>query len=63
MWNEGTVVQQMYFIIKGEVGVGFKYFQDNHITQGRFKITHIYEQGNYIGDQYVLWNKRARFHY
>ena len=46
----------MYFITKGEVGVGFKYFQDNHITQGRFKITHIYEQGNYIGDQYVLWN-------
>lgn len=53
----------MFFIEKGDVGIGFSYYINDIIEQKKIHITHVFQQKDYIGDYYMLFNKKAEFYY
>jgi len=50
----------MYFIQSGEVGAGFKLY-DQPLSLERYNLTHSLLSKDYFGDYYVLYNIKSEF--
>ena len=50
----------MYFIQNGEVGAGYKLF-DQPLKDRRYEITHLLLSKDFFGDYYVMYNVKAEF--
>ena len=47
IYDEGDEVQEMYFIVSGDVGVGYPYMQAR-LTKKRYKLTHVLGRNNFF---------------
>lgn len=61
IYIEDHEVSEMYFIIKGVVGIGFTTLRFNN--KEPYKICQKLGQGNSIGDHYVFNNQRSKYIY
>lgn len=62
IYDEEDEVPEMYFIHKGSVGIGYYLYAKNPTDQS-FKIGIIVNEGGYICDYYVCYNKKSQFVY
>jgi CRP-like cAMP-binding protein len=61
IYDEGDEVLEIVFVLRGEVGVGFKLA--NSLVDKRFELTSIVGPSNYFADYYVLANVKSEFVY
>jgi len=50
----------MYFVISGNVGVGYHLYQQP-LDKDRYKITHSMGQNSFFGDYYIVFNTTSEF--
>lgn len=62
IYSEEDEVAEMYFIMKGEVGIGFQTFGAS-VSDRPYKIGVVFGERRYIGDFYVSHNRKAQFVY
>jgi hypothetical protein len=60
IYDEGMEVLEMYFIQSGQVGAGFKLF-DQPLSEVRYQLTHSLLSKEFFGDFYVMFNIKAEF--
>lgn len=53
----------MLLITSGEVGAGYNYFQNNTMEHKKTHLTHSFGKKDFIGDYYILFNKKSQFHF
>ena len=53
----------MFFITKGQVGVGYTYFMNNAINQRRTHIPLVLGKFDYLCEHAVLFDLKAQFYY
>lgn len=63
IYKEADEVQEMFFINKGQIAVGYTYFLNNAVNQRRTHMTHIFGVKDFVGDHCVLFNLKSRFYY
>ncbi|CDW71925.1 cation channel family protein [Stylonychia lemnae] len=62
IYDEEDEVPEMYFIQKGQIGVGFYMFSKNPTDQS-YRIGLLINEGSFICDYYVCQNKKSQFVY
>ena len=60
--DEEDEVTDMYFIIEGEIKVGF-YLMTQGLSRKQFKMGITYNANSYICDYYICFNKKSEFIY
>jgi len=63
IYDEEDEVAEMYFIMKGEVGIGFQTFGLQATADRAYKVGLVFGDRHYVGDFYVCHNKKAQFVY
>ena len=61
IYDEGDEVLEIVFIIKGEVGVGFKL--QNSLATKRYELTSVLGSQSFFADYYVFGNLKSEFCY
>ena len=61
IYDEGDEVLEIVFILKGEVGVGFKL--QNSLANKRYELTTILGSQSFFADYYVLVDAKSEFCY
>lgn len=60
--DEENEVDDIYFIQKGQVGIGY-YMMTRTLSTKQFKVAVNRKENSYICDYYVLFNKKSEFIY
>ncbi len=63
IYKEGDEVQEIYFILSGEVSAGYQLIQTDPTIEKKFHLTHKLNRRDVIGDYYVFHNKASSFWY
>ena len=63
LYKEGDEVQEIFFINKGEIGVGYTYFMNNVIGQRKTHMCLILGMYDFVGDHAVLFDLKSQHYY
>lgn len=61
IYREGDEIQEMFFISKGVVAVGYTYFQSKELTHSRTHMCLSLGREDFIGDYYILFDLKSEY--